>query len=105
MASNLQLYKRNAKLQKWSGIVKDCRNSGLSVKEWCQAKGISINTYYKWQGRVFKAAEQAVNEEPEFVEVNYQEPEGSKEAIARVHKEGLEIEILSVPVLMRILGC
>ena len=45
MASNLQLYNTNSNLQKWSVLVKECRSSGLSAKEWCKGKGFSANTY------------------------------------------------------------
>ena len=33
-------------LQEWQQRVLDCQNSGMSVKAWCQANGISPDSYY-----------------------------------------------------------
>ena len=104
MASNLQLYNTNSNLQKWSAIVKECRSSGLSAKEWCKGKGFSANTYYKWQKRVFNAAEESAGS-PEFAEIVYEGSKPSQEAIARITRKDLEIDILSMNALLRILEC
>jgi hypothetical protein len=44
------------RLQKWSGIVKSCRSSGKTIKNWCGENNINLKTYYYWQKRVCQAA-------------------------------------------------
>ena len=38
--------KTRVSLQEWQQRVLDCQNSGMSVKAWCQANGISTGSYY-----------------------------------------------------------
>jgi len=33
--------------------VADCRQSGMSVKRWCEENGVTPKTYYSWQKKVF----------------------------------------------------
>lgn len=39
--------------QKWYGIIKACKSSGLSNKAWCEQNNINLKCYYYWQ-RKFK---------------------------------------------------
>lgn len=32
--------------QEWLELIQECRASGLSVRNWCQARSISIKTFY-----------------------------------------------------------
>ena len=32
------------RLSEWAKDIKECRASGMTVKDWCASKGISINT-------------------------------------------------------------
>lgn len=32
--------------QEWLELIQECRASGLSVRNWCQTRSISIKTYY-----------------------------------------------------------
>lgn len=41
--------KRIARVANWRERVVACRNSGLSVREWCQQEGISSKTYYRYE--------------------------------------------------------
>ena len=38
--------KTKVSLQEWQQRILDCRNSGMSVKAWCHANGISTGSYY-----------------------------------------------------------
>ena len=38
--------KAKVSLQEWQQWILDCQNSGMSVKAWCQANGISTGSYY-----------------------------------------------------------
>ena len=38
--------KSKVSLQEWQQRILDCQSSGMSVKAWCQANGISTGSYY-----------------------------------------------------------
>ena len=38
--------KREYQLQEWSGMLRERKESGLSVKAWCSERGITEHTYY-----------------------------------------------------------
>ena len=40
------------RLQHWSGIIKECKESGLSVRAYCESAGIHENRYYYWQKKL-----------------------------------------------------
>lgn len=65
------------RLQEWSRKVTACRQSGKTVKRWCEENGITPKTYYRWQQKVFSAMaeqqEQLAQQssgEPQFVELS-----------------------------------
>lgn len=61
------MYNEQAKLALWAQVVPQCRDSGMSVRQWCQKNGINISSYYKWQRKVYAAAQN--QQERSFVEV------------------------------------
>lgn len=50
----LQDAKREIMLQQWREMVYQCRNSGQTVAEWCQAHNIPTATYYRRQKLVWE---------------------------------------------------
>ena len=52
---SLQRVNRQQRLAEWSRRVEACRNSGLTVVQWCQENGIAVSTYFSWQRKVFQA--------------------------------------------------
>lgn len=48
--------KHQAHLQQWSEEIRNCRSSGLPVKQWCNQRGITATTYYRWERQVLAAA-------------------------------------------------
>ena len=38
--------KQEYQLQEWSGMLREQKESGLSVKEWCQEQGLAEHIYY-----------------------------------------------------------
>ena len=38
--------KSKVSLQEWQQRILDCQSSGMSVKAWCRANGISTGSYY-----------------------------------------------------------
>lgn len=43
------------RLLEWSRKVAECRQSGLSVRRWCEENGTNVKNYYTWQKKVFEA--------------------------------------------------
>ena len=67
MNSGLQAYNEQHKLAQWVQIVSQCRDSGLSIRQWCQEHGVNISSYYKWQRKVYAMAQ--AQQEIQFAEV------------------------------------
>ena len=53
--TSIQTLGQRQRLLEWSQRVAECRQSGMSVKRWCDENGVSTKTYYNWQKKVFKA--------------------------------------------------
>ena len=70
METGLQTVNQQRKLSEWAERVSACRNSGLSVKTWCRENGVSEQTYYKWQRRLYELAQN--QHENRFAEVTPQ---------------------------------
>ena len=45
MNRGLRAYNGQNKLAQWVQIVSECRESGMSVRQWCQEHGINISSY------------------------------------------------------------
>lgn len=51
------------RMQQWSQVIRECRESGLTNKEFCRQHGISEKTFYYWLKKLRTAlVEQAVPE-------------------------------------------
>ena len=48
--------KHQARLQEWASVIKECRRSELTVREWCRQRGITPTTYYRWEREVLSVA-------------------------------------------------
>ena len=57
----VQAMKHAALLQEWSSKIAECRSGGMSVKAWCNEKGIPIKTYYYWEKRFVTEATQQLS--------------------------------------------
>ena len=90
METGLQTVNQQRKLSEWAERVSACRSSGLSVKTWCRENGISEQTYYKWQRRLYELAQN--QQENRFAEVTPQALNRSRIAVT-VHFGGVELAI------------
>ena len=52
---------REYRLSQWFPIVKACRESGLSVKEWCKQNNIIDHQFYYWQRKLREVASEAIS--------------------------------------------
>ena len=58
MSKRLSVVNQQQKLGEWAERVTACRNSGLSVRAWCQENEVSEQTYYRWQRRLYELAQE-----------------------------------------------
>ena len=91
MNSGLQVYNEQNKLAQWAQVVAQCRDSGLSVRQWCQEHGVNVSSYYKWQRKVYAAAKS--QQESRFVEVTPTQPVTVGGVAVTVRIAGAEAEI------------
>ena len=68
MEQGLQKLNADQRLAVWTQRIADCRSSGKGVKHWYQENNISEKTYYYWQRRIFKMAQD--QQTPEFSELH-----------------------------------
>ena len=59
----VQELKRQLRLQEWAEQIKVCKQSGLTVREWCKENGIYIKTYYDRMKRVREELVDAIDNE------------------------------------------
>lgn len=44
------------RLSQWTEIIRECRSSGQTVKNWCEEHNVSDKSYYYWLKKVREAA-------------------------------------------------
>lgn len=91
MNSGLQVYNEQNKLAQWAQTVAQCRDSGLSVRQWCQEHGVNVSSYYKWQRKVYAAAQ--AQQERSFVEVTPVQPAAVGGVAVTLRIAGAELDI------------
>lgn len=90
---------QEVRLANWAGILQARRDSGLSVRGYCQEQGINEKTYYYWQRRLRETAcERLASEElspqkesPVFAALPISNNRDSDSIVIRLN--GAEIEI------------
>lgn len=65
MEQNLQRLNANQRVEVLGQRIAACRNSGMTVREWCSQEGLSEKTFYYWQRKLY----QMVMVESTFVEI------------------------------------
>ena len=71
MDTRLRQYNQEQKLIEWAKKITERQESGMPIEKWCRERGISKQTYYRWQKRVFEAAQR--QQQVEFAEVRTSE--------------------------------
>ena len=64
-----KLVTRGIRTNQWAAVIKDCKESGLKVDDYCTQHGLSRNAYYYWLRKVKEAA----LTQSGFVEIQQQE--------------------------------
>lgn len=93
MEQSLQAVSANQRLVEWSERIASCRNSGISVRQWCQEHEIHEKTYYYWQRRVFDVITE--QEKPYFAEVPVERQHNRSEVSVTVRIGDVETDIYS----------
>ncbi len=91
MSSALQTMNENSKIAEWVTRITECRNSGLSVREWCEANHLCTQTYYRWQKRLFEMVQE--QQEVQFAEVTPVHPSRCDNVAVTVRISGAEADI------------
>ncbi|MCM1565009.1 MAG: IS66 family insertion sequence element accessory protein TnpB [Dehalobacter sp.] len=91
MEQSLQALSANQRLAEWTERISSCRNSGISIKQWCRENGIVEKTYYYWQRRVFEAL--TAQQEPYFARVPVERRNDHLEVAATVRIGNAEADI------------
>lgn len=94
MSSELQNYNNNRNLSKWAMQVEKCRNSGMTVKDWCKKNNLSLSTYYIHQKKVYMAIKEQESS-ADFYEVGTQMPIARNEPVASLQYNDYRAEIYS----------
>lgn len=58
MSKGLSVVNQQQKLSEWAERVASCRSSGMTVQAWCRKQGIGVQTYYRWQRRLYELAQE-----------------------------------------------
>ena len=61
-----QLTIAQTQLQSWAQIIKECKESGLKVNDYCSQHNLSRDAYYYWYGKVKK---EFYSQQSGFVEI------------------------------------
>lgn len=94
MENSLQALNASQALEDWSFKIKECRNSGLTVLDWCKSQGIKPQRFYYWQKKLFTLlSQQPTTEFAELPLHTSSKTTCSNDIIARISINGLTIEI------------
>lgn len=85
----IQKVTREYRASRWAEIIKECRNSGETIKAWCEKQGINEKSFYYWQRRFREKACQVLEQSdtpnplslPSFAEISVPQTKKS-EAVA-----------------------
>ena len=53
---NTKLVTKNVRLSQWNAIIQDRLQSGMTVDEYCEEKGVARHKYYYWLHKIKEAA-------------------------------------------------
>lgn len=63
MGNEIRALRSQNSLREWTVLVPECCGSGMTVKEWCEERGVTCGQYCRRQRKEYGAMQ-----EPEFVE-------------------------------------
>ena len=95
MDNSLQNLNTSQSLKEWALKIKECRSSGLTVRQWCRNEGIRTQRFYYWQKKLFMLL--SPQQHTEFAELpsssHIQEPSTGTNAFAKISVGSLSVEL------------
>lgn len=49
---NVKEMRSQVRMQEWVTLIKERNASGMTIREWCEAKGLNENQYYYWLRKI-----------------------------------------------------
>ena len=103
---NVQNMTQEIRIKQWINIIRECHNSGMTNKSWCEEQGVNLKSYYYWQRKVRKMAGEKYaivqssknrieyeDSKPVFTEMKLPKHETTKPAVTlRIDSAVLEIQ-------------
>lgn len=89
MTKELQAINQEHTISLWAERISACRNSNLSVAHWCKENEVCVQTYYRWQKKLFAMAQ--AQQGSRFAEVTPCRATGNIEVTVRI--AGAEADI------------
>ena len=69
MAENILEIRTKVRMAQWQIIIKECKESGMSVTKFCEDRNISCHAYYYWLRKIREYIAQPQPAETEFVQL------------------------------------
>lgn len=93
-----QIAIKQSQLQNWAIVIKECKESGLKVADFCNQHGISKHAYYYWFKKV---RAELFSSQNSFVEISGKTDSESSDRSSTFTNENIEVHVngisLSVP--------
>lgn len=72
--------KRMARVSEWKGLIQEQKESGMTIRAWCEQNGFRENTYYYWLKIIRAEAIEQVEKNAALLRIEPNElPEGKCE--------------------------
>ena len=72
--------KRMARVSEWKGLIQEQKESGMTIRAWCEQNGFRENTYYYWLKIIRAEAIEQVEKNAALLRIELNElPEGKGE--------------------------
>ena len=69
MADNSLVIRTRVRMAQWQSIIKECKESGMTVAEFCEDRNISWHANYYWLRKIREYITQPQTTETEFVQL------------------------------------
>ena len=69
MAENILEIRTKVRMAQWQTIIKECKESGMSVRKFCEDRNISWHAYYYWLRKIREYITKPQPAETEFVQL------------------------------------
>ena len=92
--------KRMARVSEWKGLIQEQKESGMTIRAWCEQNGFRENTYYYWLKIIRAEAIEQVETNAALLRIEPNElPEGKGEPQTKTERIMVRIndEVIEFP--------